>query len=114
MNTSNRGWIAAASVIMQMALGGFYSWSVFRIPLSREFGWTILQVTVVFTMNTLGLGLGSFLAVLLLNRQGPRTVAWLGGILWGSGVFLASFSAHRLWWLYLSYGVIGGNGLGFV
>ena len=29
------------------------------------------------------------------------------------GVFLASFSDHRLWWLYLSYGVIGGIGLGF-
>lgn len=31
----------------------------------------------------------------------------------GGGVFLASFSAHRLWWLYLTYGIIGGTGLGF-
>src|SRR6267143_2667971 len=30
-----------------------------------------------------------------------------------AGVFLASFSDHKLWWLYLSYGVIGGIGLGF-
>jgi OFA family oxalate/formate antiporter-like MFS transporter len=36
-----------------------------------------------------------------------------GGFLYGLGVFLASFSAHRLWWLYVSYGVIGGVGLGF-
>ena len=35
-----------------------------------------------------------------------------GGLLWGAGVFLASFSAHKLWWLYLTYGVIGGTGLG--
>jgi OFA family oxalate/formate antiporter-like MFS transporter len=35
-----------------------------------------------------------------------------GGALYGLGVFLASFS-HNLWWLYLSYGVIGGIGLGF-
>jgi OFA family oxalate/formate antiporter-like MFS transporter len=113
MGVVNRWWIAVASVTMQMALGGFYSWSVFRIPLSTQFGWTISQVTVIFTINTLGLGFGSFLAGLLLNRKGPRLVAWLGGFLWGSGVFLASLSAHRLWWLYLSYGVIGGNGLGF-
>jgi len=26
---------------------------------------------------------------------------------------LASFSADKLWWLYLSYGLIGGIGLGF-
>jgi MFS transporter, OFA family, oxalate/formate antiporter len=35
------------------------------------------------------------------------------GLLYGLGVFLASFSADKLWWLYLSYGVIGGVGLGF-
>jgi OFA family oxalate/formate antiporter-like MFS transporter len=29
------------------------------------------------------------------------------------GVFLASYSADKLWWLYLSYGLIGGIGLGF-
>ncbi len=40
-------------------------------------------------------------------------VALTGGILYGVGVFLASFSDHGLWWLYLSYGVIGGIGLGF-
>ena len=34
------------------------------------------------------------------------------GLLWGGGVFLATFSAHKLWWLYLTYGVIGGIGLG--
>ena len=30
----------------------------------------------------------------------------------GGGVFLSSFTNHRLWWLYLTYGVIGGTGLG--
>jgi MFS transporter, OFA family, oxalate/formate antiporter len=36
-----------------------------------------------------------------------------GGFLYGAGVFLASFSDHKLWWLYLTYGVIGGIGVGF-
>ncbi|MDF2433249.1 MAG: transporter, family, oxalate/formate antiporter, partial [Mucilaginibacter sp.] len=36
-----------------------------------------------------------------------------GGALYGAGVFLSSFSYHGLWWLYLTYGVIGGIGLGF-
>jgi OFA family oxalate/formate antiporter-like MFS transporter len=35
-----------------------------------------------------------------------------GATLYGLGVFLASFSANKLWWLYLSYGFIGGLGLG--
>jgi OFA family oxalate/formate antiporter-like MFS transporter len=36
----------------------------------------------------------------------------VAGLLWGGGVFLTSFAAHKLWWLYLSYGLIGGFGLG--
>jgi OFA family oxalate/formate antiporter-like MFS transporter len=40
-------------------------------------------------------------------------VALTGGFLYGLGVFLASYSANNLHWLYFSYGVIGGIGLGF-
>jgi OFA family oxalate/formate antiporter-like MFS transporter len=36
-----------------------------------------------------------------------------GGALYGLGVFLASFSDQGLVWLYLTYGLIGGIGLGF-
>jgi MFS family permease len=55
-----------------------------------------------------------FFGGLWLNKKGPRVVALTGGFLYGLGVFLASFSANKLWWLYLSYGVIGGIGVGFV
>src|SRR5258705_5451094 len=47
-----------------------------------------------------------------MARKGPRIVALTGAVLYGLGVFLASFSANKLWWLYLSYGFIGGLGLG--
>jgi MFS transporter, OFA family, oxalate/formate antiporter len=47
-----------------------------------------------------------------MARKGPRVVALTGATLYGLGVFLASFSANKLWWLYLSYGFIGGLGLG--
>src|SRR5438552_12548833 len=47
-----------------------------------------------------------------MNRTGPRTVALTAAAFYGLGVFLASFSANKLWWLYLSYGFIGGIGLG--
>ena len=48
MNTPNRSIIAVAGVLMQMALGAVYTWSVFRIPLSQAYGWTVSQVTVAF------------------------------------------------------------------
>ena len=108
----NRWWIAVAGFCLQMALGAGYAWSVFRIPLVKEFGWSISQVSFTFTIDWLFLGFSAVVGGLWLNRGGPRVVGMVAGLLWGGGVFLASFSAHKLWWLYLSYGVIGGIGLG--
>jgi MFS transporter, OFA family, oxalate/formate antiporter len=112
MPSVNRWWIAVAGFCMQMALGAGYAWSVFRIPLVKEFGWSISQVSFTFSVAWLFLGLSAVVGGLWLNRSGPRIVGMVAGLLWGGGVFLASFSAHKLWWLYLTYGVIGGTGLG--
>jgi OFA family oxalate/formate antiporter-like MFS transporter len=113
MAKNNRWGIAAAGFLLQMALGAVYAWSVFRVPLARQFHWTIAQVTLTFTICVFVLGIAAFFGGLWLNTAGPRTVALTGGVLYGLGVFLASFSADKLWWLYLSYGLIGGIGLGF-
>jgi OFA family oxalate/formate antiporter-like MFS transporter len=111
-STTNRWGIAVAGVVMQIALGAVYAWSVFRIPLSKAFGWTISQVTFAFTLSILTLGFAAFVGGLWMRRSGPRVVAVAAGILYGLGVFLASFSAGRLYWLYFSYGLIAGIGLG--
>ena len=111
MRTNNRWVIAIAGVFLQIALGAVYAWSVFRVPLAKQFGWSISEVTLTFTISIFVLGFAAFFGGLWLNRKGPRVVALTGGALYGLGVFLASFS-HHLWWLYLSYGVIGGIGLG--
>jgi OFA family oxalate/formate antiporter-like MFS transporter len=113
MNMKTNRWvIAAAGFLLQIALGAVYAWSVFRIPLAKRFGWSISEVTLTFTISIFVVGLAAFFGGLWLNHRGPRVVALTGGLLYGLGVFLASFSNHGLWWLYLSYGVIGGTGVG--
>ena len=112
MATHNRWVIAAAGVLMQIALGAVYAWSVFRIPLTKAFGWTISEVTLTFTIAIFVLGLAAFAGGLWMRRAGPRTVALTAGALYGFGVGSASFAGGRLWWLYCSYGVIAGLGLG--
>src|SRR5258708_18751371 len=110
--TSNRWGIAMAGVVMQIALGAVYAWSVFRIPLTKAFGWTISQVTFTFTLAILMLGFAAFVGGLWMRKSGPRRVAIAAGIFYGGGVFLASLSAGHLYWLYFSYGFLGGIGLG--
>ncbi|WP_446744576.1 L-lactate MFS transporter [Silvibacterium acidisoli] len=109
----NRWGIALAGIILQVVLGSVYAWSVFRVPLAKQFHWSISQVTLTFTICIMVLGFAAFFGGLWVNRSGPRIVAITGAILYGIGTALASFSAGHLAWLYLSYGVIGGIGCGF-
>jgi OFA family oxalate/formate antiporter-like MFS transporter len=114
MNNLKRWGIALSGVVLQVALGSVYAWSVFRKPLSKEFHWTIPQVTLTFTISILAVGFAAFFGGLWLKKVGPRVVAMTGGALYGIGVFLACFSGMGgLLWLYLTYGLIGGIGLGF-
>jgi OFA family oxalate/formate antiporter-like MFS transporter len=110
---ASRWGIALAGIVLQVVLGSVYAWSVFRTPLTRQFHWTISAVTLTFTICILVLGFAAFLGGLWLSKVGPRTVAITGTFLYGLGTCLASFSADRLWVLYLTYGVVGGIGLGF-
>ncbi|HEY2451706.1 MAG TPA: OFA family MFS transporter [Scandinavium sp.] len=108
----NRWGIALAGIVLQIVLGSVYAWSVFRAPLTKQFHWTISQVTLTFTISIVVLGIAAFFGGLWLNKSGPRVVGVTGALLYGIGTILASFSGDRLWWLYLTYGVIGGIGLG--
>jgi OFA family oxalate/formate antiporter-like MFS transporter len=113
-NLKTKRWgIALAAIFLQMALGAVYAWSVFRTPLSKQFGWTIPQVTMTFTICIFVLGFAAFFGGLWNVRSGPRVVAMTGGVLYGLGTALASLTNGNLWWLYLTYGVIGGTGIGF-
>ena len=109
--TPNRWIIAAAGVVMQIALGAIYAWSVFRTPLVEQFGWTISQVTFTFTIAIFVVGFATFGGGIWMRRSSPRVVALAAGGLYGLGIFLASFTSS-LGWLYFSYGLLGGIGLG--
>src|SRR5258707_15338615 len=110
-DTSNRSILALAGVLMQVALGAVYAWSVFRIPLCRAHGWTVSQVTVAFELAILVLGFAAFAGGLWMRHTGPRPVAMLAAALYGLGTAMAGMS-HSLAMLYIAYGVIGGAGLG--
>ena len=109
--TANRWLIAAAGVLMQIALGAVYAWSVFRIPLTRAHGWTISEVTFAFELAIFVLGFASFGGGIWMKRSGPRPVAFTAAILYGLGTALAGRS-NSLTELYLMYGVVAGAGLG--
>ncbi len=122
-SSPNRWAIAVAAFVLQLALGSVYAWSVFSKPVAALFnGITADQVTkgqlaavnLTFSITLLALGVTAAFGGYLQLRYGPRAIATAGGILYGLGIILAGLTApiHSLFLLYLTFGVIGGIGIG--
>jgi MFS transporter, OFA family, oxalate/formate antiporter len=99
---------------MQICLGAVYGWSVFVQPLVHATGWTLTQVSLNFTLAIAFLGVGTIVGGLWQDRAGPRPVATVAGVVYGVSYLLAGYFAarHSLGGLYVSYGLLGGIGMG--
>jgi OFA family oxalate/formate antiporter-like MFS transporter len=109
----NRWLPVVGGVCMNLALGSLYAWSVFVLPLEKEFGWTRAQTSWVFTIAIVVFAAAFVLAGRIQDKRGPRICAAIGGTLVGLGFFLASWTTS-LTFLYLIFAIIGiGNGFGY-
>jgi MFS family permease len=110
----SRWAIAVAGTVAMACLGTVYSWSLFAQPLVAAFGWSATTTTWAFALAIFFLGVGAILGGRWQDRRGPRPVAVTGVVLWGLANALAGLGTARLGapWLYATYGVLGGLGLG--
>jgi len=98
---------------MQLCLGVLYSWAVFRGPLEELHGWTKSESIAPYRYSLLFFTLAMVLAGFWQDRKGPRLVGSVGGLLLGLGCLLAAWFGDTPMGLNLSYGAIGGIGVGF-
>jgi len=108
----NRWIIASAAFCMQLALGAVYAWSVFLKPVSGLYHVGQPQANLTFSITLLALGITAGFGGYFNSRFGPRTIATVAGVIYGLGIILAGFVAPNIFLLYLTYGIIGGIGLG--
>ena len=108
----NRWWRVVGGLMMNIALGTLYAWSIFVAPLEKEFGWKRAQTSAVFGIAVVVFALSFIVAGRLQDKFGPFWISLTGGILVSLGFFLCSYT-HSLMWLYICFGVIGGLGNGF-
>ncbi|MFB4164055.1 OFA family MFS transporter [Alteribacillus sp. JSM 102045] len=112
--TKNRWLIALAAVGIHISIGSVYAWSVFTNPLIEEFGWDIGLVSFTFSLAILFLGLSAAFLGHFVEKYGPRVSGIVAAGFFGTGILGSGVAVtlESLWMLYVTYGVLGGIGLG--
>ncbi|TXT57037.1 MAG: conserved membrane protein of unknown function [Candidatus Thorarchaeota archaeon] len=121
-NVGNRYVVIIGALIVQLCLGSIYAWSFFQTALREGvYTWASLLTQLPFAAGLASFALFMIFAGRWQDNVGPRKVATVGGILLGLGYILAMLvdivSAGNevigTIWLVITYGIIGGAGIGF-
>ncbi len=107
----NRYKVVIGALIIQLCLGSIYAYSAFAKPLKADLGTSDLTNQLPFAFGLFFFALVMVFAGKKQDQLGPRKVAFAGGIVLGIGLILSGF-ATSIEMLYLTYGVIGGAGIG--
>ena len=110
----NRWLIAGSAVGIHICIGSVYAWSVLSKPLMQEFGVGLKEIQWTFSLAILFLGLSAAFMGSYVEKAGPRKAGLISTFFFCIGLLGSSLavSLQSLPLLYVSYGVIGGVGLG--
>lgn len=113
---TKRNLILILGVFSMLFAGVIYAWSILKSPLSSEFGWTVDNLALNFTLTMCGFCVGGFLGSILLKKIGVKLTTIIFGALAGLGFILTGIlqpGAHVIL-LYLTYALMAGGGIGVV
>lgn len=113
--SANAGrWIfVVLGMIVNMCLGAVYAYSVFKKPLEDMFNATATQGNLPFMVFLAMFALFTFFSGRFIDKMGPKIVMIFGGIVVGVGWILTYF-ASSMTMVVITYGIIGGAGVGIV
>ncbi|MCL2082019.1 MAG: OFA family MFS transporter [Oscillospiraceae bacterium] len=104
-----------AAIAIQLTLGIAYLWSLFQNGIAQSiFDKDNAKAQLTFSLLLATLTIGSVFGGKLAAKYSTRFVVFIGGIILSAGFFLASFvTANTSWSLWVTYGLMGGVGMGF-
>jgi MFS family permease len=120
-----RWMLVALGFIINLCLGSIYAYSIFGTQLAKEWGFgpvngiqaagDIFKQQIPFGVFLLFFAVVFLFSGQLLDKLGPKKQAFIGGVVVALGWITASFVAkwtHSVPLFVLTYGVIGGAGVG--
>lgn len=109
---ADRWKVTLAALGINLLLGMLYSWSLIQKALVSDLGWTNTGASLPYTICIAVFSVVMIIAGKAQDIYGPRPVSLIGGILLGTGL-IASSVARNPAMMMVTFGVIGGTGIGF-
>jgi OFA family oxalate/formate antiporter-like MFS transporter len=124
VNKLSRLMPLAAGILIQMCCGTAYIWGIFQAFLiitpntpNALFNWSPTYGTVAYALLLSMLTVGSIIGgkTQQSGKVQPGAVIIVAGLIMGGGFLLVQFTTELTpWLLWLSYGILGGIGMGMV
>ena len=107
--------VLIAGIAIQLCAGTLYMWSVYNKAVATHLSWDpeLAKFTVPFMLACFVLGI--IIGGRIMDKIGPKKICIIGSLIFGIGIFSSAFVTSNFPELiYISYGIIGGIGVGIV
>ena len=105
--------VLIAGSILQLFLGILYVWSVFVNPVSEFYNWEVAGVKLTSSFMLCFFVVGILIGGKLQTKTGAQRIVLMGGLMLAAGMLATAFLPQSAAWLmYVTYGIIGGFGVG--
>ena len=109
----HRWFVLAVGVFAMLFAGIIYAWSILKIPLAEENGYSGSLLAFNFTLTMSFFCIGGLLSGYIVRRIGTKLTIMISGALSGLGFVLSSFlQSGGVGLLYLTYSFMSGLGIG--
>lgn len=111
--TSNRLVILISACLIGLMAGLIYTWSIWVGPICAEYGWDTNVVALMGNVMLVTFVFGVTLGGQMLPKLGAKTSCLIGTVMFGGFFMLSAFVTNPVL-LYITYGGIGGLGVGIL
>lgn len=98
--------------ICMLFAGVIYAWSVLKVPLGNEFGWSSSALALNFTLTLCFFCIGGVAGSRITKRATPRASLLVAAAFVAAGFILSSKLSGNVVMLYIAYAGLAGSGIG--
>ncbi|MGI5985945.1 MAG: MFS transporter, partial [Oscillospiraceae bacterium] len=115
MKVKNRYVVLISGMLIQLCAGIIYMWSVFKGPVAQHLEWDPANAALTSSIMLAAFVLGIIAGGRAQDKIGPKFVTAAGSVMISVGMLLTALvSKQSPWLVYITYGIIGGLGVGTV